>query len=392
MYSRENGWELVYSNLHFQGDAAKYFAIYNKFTGILRFFFFSAPGTSSISNTNATLIGFKLNNTNRLFNFTSSLPYAMDRTFNQPTFIFSPSFSFVPTGKGNKIVSGGTGIGYEHEKWYAAEIECSYDPTLASGSTLDLIITALQTTVTTSEGYAEGNIKGNITTQTPTNGWGSANSLPLPGTIANGTPSTPIYNKPLGAWNINFTPKVKIHATMVGGYFENSNDIQDAYIETSFEYVRPIVIFNEEVTNVYNVTNIKVDFATTYSKSYPSGFYFSYENGQEVFISNNHLQSYGYFTTQGNNVVTENYLYSGSKIYQYFSAGGASVEWFQKYSLAQHTDYIYNEMKNRFYCRVRFDLRNKTTNEVDYSFSKYFKADCEIAGVTYRMVRRVMSY
>lgn len=512
MYSRENGWELVYSNLHFQGDAAKYFALYNKFTGILRFFFFSAPGTSSISNTNSTFIGFKLSNNNRLFNFTSSLPFAADKSFSEPTFFTSPSYTFNPIG--DKGV--GSGVGFEHEKWYGSEIEIAFDPSLSSGTTLDIVVTALQTTLETSKGYLDGNIQGSMESKTPTpynlslslnnsnssnisntlsfkfgnegmktslenkfeqangsgfwgglwnnikqnarkwvssgleagvktlmnsifsaggtaitdllgsvtssiigpkqqnitkvdlyskynikmtsegitntNAWGTVYNLPMPGTVPDGTINTPLYNKPLGAWNISYTPKVKIFATMVGGYFENSNYINDAYIETSFQYASPIIISNNEVTDIYNVTNVKFDFATTYSTGNPSGFYFQYEGGQEVYINNDHLVPYGYLTVKRDTIVSEFHLYSGNKIYQSFNAGGASVEWFKNHSYEQHSNYIFNEMKDRFYCRVSFDLRNKTTNEVEYSFSKYFKAECEIDGIVYRMVKRSRQY
>lgn len=49
-YRRENGWSLVYSNLNsFQNNY--YFALYNKYTGILRFFFYSNAMPSSTGST-----------------------------------------------------------------------------------------------------------------------------------------------------------------------------------------------------------------------------------------------------------------------------------------------------------------------------------------------------
>lgn len=76
IYSHANGWEMVYSNLLTSDQNRKYFALYNKYTGIMRFFFYEIASSSG-SNSSSSFISVQVTNSS-LLNFTHSDPQAMD--------------------------------------------------------------------------------------------------------------------------------------------------------------------------------------------------------------------------------------------------------------------------------------------------------------------------
>lgn len=51
-YSRENGWELIYSNIT-ESTPTKYFALYHKYTGLLRFFFYEIASSAGLGSSEA---------------------------------------------------------------------------------------------------------------------------------------------------------------------------------------------------------------------------------------------------------------------------------------------------------------------------------------------------
>lgn len=166
LYSTKNGWRLLYHNLDLTGDPYKYLILYNKYTGIARAFFLSMASSNSVVNSNATFIGFRINGSSSLLNYTSADSFDGSKKFNNSVFISSPTRAFNMTApvKGVETTIDNYGVGYENEKWYATEIELSYDPSLNSSNTLDIVITAAQTSLTYTSGSFSGKIAGNITT------------------------------------------------------------------------------------------------------------------------------------------------------------------------------------------------------------------------------------
>lgn len=166
LYSTKNGWKLLYHNLDLTGDPYKYFILYNKYTGIARAFFLSLASSNSVVNSNATFIGFRINGSSSLLNYTSADSFDGSKKFNNSVFISSPTraFNMIAPIKGVEATIDNFGVGYQNEKWYAAEIELSYDPSLSSSNTLDIVITAAQTSLTYTTGSFSGKIAGSITT------------------------------------------------------------------------------------------------------------------------------------------------------------------------------------------------------------------------------------
>lgn len=167
LYSTKNGWRLLYHNLDLTGDPYKYLVLYNRYTGILRAFFLSLASSNSVVNTNSTFIGFQVTGSSSLLNYTSSISYDVSKKFNNSVFISSPTkaFNMPTTVAGKPINISDFGVGYENERWYAAEMELSYDPGLSSSNTLDIQITAAQTSLSYTSGTFGGKIEGSIITK-----------------------------------------------------------------------------------------------------------------------------------------------------------------------------------------------------------------------------------
>lgn len=166
LYSKRNGWRLLYHNLDLIGDSYKYLVLYNKYTGIGRAFFLSMANSNAVINTNSTFIGFHLNGNSSLLNYTSLNSFDSSKKFSNSVFVSSPTKPFNMTYD-TKIINN-FGVGFEVERWYAAEIEFSYDPTLSIENTLDIQITALQTSLSYSSGKFNGKIDGSIVSKAST--------------------------------------------------------------------------------------------------------------------------------------------------------------------------------------------------------------------------------
>lgn len=162
LYSKSNGWQLLYHNLDLIGDPYKYLVLYNKYTGVARAFFLSMAGSNAVTNSNSTFIGFRVNGYSSLLNYTSIYNFDSSKKFPNSVFISSPTKPFVMT-QGTTIDN--FGVGFEIERWYAAEIEFAYDPTLSGENTLDIQITALQSSLSYAQGNFVGEIEGSIVTK-----------------------------------------------------------------------------------------------------------------------------------------------------------------------------------------------------------------------------------
>ena len=159
-YSHANGWEMVYSNLLEKGASNKYFALYNKYTGKLRMFFYSLNGSSS-SNYSATFAGFQVKGSS-ILNFTYSEPLPMSYEPSVATYVFAPKCNFATANSGNSGLL--PGVTYADNNWYGLELECAYDETTSATNCLAIKLWAANITITKSEGEAIGDITGNIST------------------------------------------------------------------------------------------------------------------------------------------------------------------------------------------------------------------------------------
>lgn len=166
LYSKWNGWRLLYHNLDLIGDSYKYLVLYNRYTGIGRAFFLSMANSNAVTNTNSTFIGFRLNGNSSLLNYTSLNNFDSSKKFSNSVFVSSPTRPFSMTYDTKTI--NNFGIGFEVDRWYAAEIEFSYDPTLSVENTLDIQITALQTSLSFSNGKFNGKLDGSIVSKAST--------------------------------------------------------------------------------------------------------------------------------------------------------------------------------------------------------------------------------
>lgn len=158
LYSRENGWVLVYSNMY-QNTSAKYFALYDKYTGLLRFFFYGISSSGGYG-TSVSFWGISADKSTSLFNFTKGVATGNNVKINQPAQITTPTGTF--TG------SNYSSIGYKENNWYGLELECAYDPAINSNSnmTFNLKGWAVNKITLTGEATTTGNVTGKIKTTT----------------------------------------------------------------------------------------------------------------------------------------------------------------------------------------------------------------------------------
>ena len=159
-YSHANGWEMVYSNLLEKGASNKYFALYNKYTGKLRMFFYALNASSS-SNNSATFAGFQVKGSS-ILNFTYSDPQPMSYEPSVATYVFAPKCNFAAANSGGSDLL--PGVTYAGNNWYGLELECAYDETTSVTNSLAIKLWAANITITQSEGEAIGDITGNIST------------------------------------------------------------------------------------------------------------------------------------------------------------------------------------------------------------------------------------
>lgn len=154
MYTKSNGWELVYSNI-LEKDSYKYIGLYNKYTGILRFFvyIFADPGNQGSSQ---SVWGISVNKQTSLMNFNKNTPLPADKP--------DPAPATISTTEGTFSNGKFTSIGLANNTWYAFEIECAYAPETISDSSYFFTIMGRAINKITTEGTATttGEITGTI--------------------------------------------------------------------------------------------------------------------------------------------------------------------------------------------------------------------------------------
>lgn len=157
-YSPDKGWVMVYSNMS-QNTFAKYFALYNKYTGILRFFFFTL-GSSSGTGTTESLWGIAVDKSTSLMNFSYNLANGIDKKIEQPSMVTTPQGSIAGTTYSS--------TGYKENIWYGLEFECAYDPSLLNNNSSFYVKGwAVNKITLTGKATTTGTITGTIKTNTP---------------------------------------------------------------------------------------------------------------------------------------------------------------------------------------------------------------------------------
>lgn len=155
-YSQVNGWRLVYSNLLDKTQSNKYFALYNRYTGIMRMFFYAIESYSG-DGTTSTFVGFHVKGSSSLLNFAFNPPLAMDKAQTNASTFFSPLWS-VTNG------SGSSNVGYRSNRWYGIEVECAYESQAQTSNTIVSNIWGTNLALTTTTGTSSGTIDGSIQT------------------------------------------------------------------------------------------------------------------------------------------------------------------------------------------------------------------------------------
>lgn len=156
MYTKENGWELVYSNT-LQVDPYKYIGLYNKYTGILRFFLYilADPGNQGSSQ---SVWGISINKETSIMNFNNIYAKGADKPVSSPAYVSTSEGTFV----GDKFNS----VGIANGTWYAFEVECAYDPNIITDTSYYFTIMGRAINKIASKGKmtTSGGVTGTITT------------------------------------------------------------------------------------------------------------------------------------------------------------------------------------------------------------------------------------
>lgn len=154
-YSRQNGWEMVCHNLSDPAQTAKYFGLYNKYTGILRLFFYEISTAAGEGSSNSWT-GLRVSGSTALLNFSGRYPAAMSDRMNNPMVIASTECSIGESSMSRK--------GYKANNWYGLEVELAYDANAVSTNKLSAKLWAQYLTSITMSGTVNGSIQGNVQT------------------------------------------------------------------------------------------------------------------------------------------------------------------------------------------------------------------------------------
>lgn len=146
---------MVFHNLSDPTQSNKYFGLYNKYSGLLRVFFYSmaAPGGAGTTNTWAEI---GVSGSTSMLNFSDFYASAMNDRKQSPKVSDATACTF----------SGSTinPTGYQSRQWYGVEVEIAYDASATSSNLLSAGLSAKYLTNMTISGSLTGEIKGNIQT------------------------------------------------------------------------------------------------------------------------------------------------------------------------------------------------------------------------------------
>ena len=153
-YSEANGWKLVYSNLYEKSDHIKYFALYNKYTGIMRLFTYTF-GTNNTANGRAVQLGIYLSGNSSVLNFCEEFPTGMSERKNGAAFYYIPK---------SCIFTSSMATSFSQNQWYGMEVELAYDSSVTDSNLFSFALQSQNITNITLGGSIAGSITGTVTT------------------------------------------------------------------------------------------------------------------------------------------------------------------------------------------------------------------------------------
>ena len=179
-------------------------------------------------------------------------------------------------------------------------------------------------------------------------GWGNVSAIPVPGLSSYVSVDKPLYNEPLGVWNLSETPIVTLHVSATDYYQGKSRPgfyYKTSYIfDYSLDSYSPIVL-NPVIAKDFNIENANYEIVAS---SIPSALGSITQYEPCAFFNN----KYYYFI--GTKTRTSGTIVDGGGQGQYYSASTDNG--------SKDLDVL---------VRVSFDLVNTKTNEKIY-ISKYF--------------------
>lgn len=170
-------------------------------------------------------------------------------------------------------------------------------------------------------------------------GWTNC-ALPIPGTKLDSQANKPLYNSPLGVWNLVRTPQIKLYVTnyhIVRNNYEIVSDKAKTYAEYICDENESILAVNPIIANDYRVTNFSCKIVQDVT----------YCDESNVDIEPALVNGYPYYL--GNYITHTQSLYDGYADYR----GGAK--------------------KGKV--EVAFTLTNKANSNIVYYYKKHFVSD-----------------
>lgn len=177
-----DGWELVYNTFNMTAlTSPSFFALYNKYRGLLRFYIWLPPGSPAPSTYINSGLNLSGSGTSSMLNYIAQ--DAVDINVNQRDNVKAEGYQLQATGG-----------------WYATQYEICYDPTISgiSYQDLNMVWNTQSINLTNIElfGTQTGTLKGTISQ--PATGFNiSASGLPT--SLAQGA----LHATGLGIWNNN---------------------------------------------------------------------------------------------------------------------------------------------------------------------------------------------
>lgn len=193
-YKKQDGWELVYNTFSSTNQSTTlFFALYNKFRGVLRVYYFSKDDISTINSDyiKGTLILYgSLSNSSPILNYVSS--------------------SVVDVSEKNVYGSIVTPFLASPNTWYAFEYELAYDSNIASRMFSELYATLDIEAVNITNVNLAGEIDGDLSGQAATSGLSLSIDPNFSGTTTN-------YNNSIIVNGNSDTDKLKIGTIIKNG-------------------------------------------------------------------------------------------------------------------------------------------------------------------------------
>lgn len=209
-------------------------------------------------------------------------------------------------------------------------------------------------------------------------GWGTISQFPLPG-CSTASSGRPLYNEPLGVWNLSKTPTLNIEGIAHDFYSDSQTFYKGIY---NFRYyldcTQEDLVINSAIKNQVTVTNFSAQIAAEDGNPFIFGYPVEGEHGRykpEPFgwIGGKKYYSVEYIGRPSGSNTDVGVLY-----------GAVFVKPYQVFEEIRHVAPT-ESWHGKFKAVVSFDLKDNATGKV-YSFSKWFNIKLGNQIVNYRKV------